>query len=106
MEWIIFIFIALVLAVLAILVFKGKSNAQHWLLFAVTEAEKQFGKETGPLKLQTVYDSFCTKFPIIRNFIPYAIFVKMVDKALGEMKELANKNGAVQDYVSATKEEG
>ena len=48
--------------------FKKPSNEQmrkiqEWLVWAVAQAEKKLGSQTGQLKLRYVYDMFISKFP-------------------------------------------
>ena len=76
-------------------------NLREWLLGAVTEAEKELGGGTGKLKLRQVYDAFVARFPWLAKVISFAIFSDMVDDALEEMREMLDKNEAVQDYVAA-----
>lgn len=75
------------------------AKVREWLLFAVIEAEKQFGGGTGQLKLRSVYDKFVGKFPVFSIVISYERFCKMVDEALDKMKELLQTNDAVAQYV-------
>ena len=75
------------------------AKVKEWLLFAVTEAEKEFGSGTGQLKLRYVYDMFVAKFPYLVKFISFELFSSLVDKALVEFKKLFNTNGAVKEYV-------
>ena len=42
---------------------------KEWLLWAVTEAEKQLGGGTGRIKLRYVYDMFVTRFPSLANAV-------------------------------------
>lgn len=76
-------------------------NLREWLLGAVTEAEKELGGGTGKLKLRQVYDAFVARFPWLAKVISFATFSDMVDDALEEMREMLDKNEAVQDYVAA-----
>lgn len=75
-------------------------NLRAWLLGAVTEAEKQLGGGTGQLKLRQVYDLFVARFPWLAKVITFNTFSDMVDDALVEMRELLEKNEAVQAYVA------
>ena len=50
------------------------AKVKEWLLFAVTQAEKEFGSGTGQLKLRYVYDMFVTKFPYLVQFISFETF--------------------------------
>ena len=60
--------------------FKMPGNAQlqkvkEWLLFAVTQAEKELGGGTGQIKLRYVYDMFVMKFPALVKFISFETLV-------------------------------
>ena len=97
---------ALVVAGVAIYRYFGlPSDAQlakvrEWLLWAVTEAEKELGGGTGKLKLRQVYDAFLTKFPWLAPVIPFEQFSGLVDDALEEMRKLLADNKAVQQLVT------
>lgn len=103
----------IILAALAILVaagitmyryFKLPSEAQlskvrEWLLWAVTEAEKELGGGTGRLKLRQVYDLFVTRFTWLARIVPFDLFSDLVDDALEEMREMLKNNKAVKELV-------
>ena len=78
-------------------------QVKEWLLFAVTQAEKELGGGTGQIKLRYVYDLFLTKFSTISKIISFEMFSFLVDGALDEMKSLLETNVAVKEYV---KQEG
>ena len=96
---------ALVVAGVAIYRYFGlPSDAQlakvrEWLLWAVTEAEKELGGGTGKLKLRQVYDLFVTRFPWLAKIVSFELFSDMVDDALDEMREMLQNNKAVQQLV-------
>lgn len=75
-------------------------KVREWLLWAVTEAEKELGSGTGQLKLRQVYDLFVTRFPWLAKVISFALFSQMVDEALVEMQELLDTNQAVSAFVN------
>ena len=77
------------------------AKLKEWLLYAVTEAEKELGSGTGQLKLRYVYDMFVTKFPYLVKFVSFEMFSKLVDEVLIKFKEMFNKNSAVKQYVIA-----
>ena len=81
-----------------------REKVKEWLLWAVTEAEKELGSGTGQLKLRQVYDLFLQRFPAIAKRISFATFSYWVDKALIDMREMLNKNKAIYRMVKA--EEG
>ena len=76
------------------------AKVKEWLLFAVTEAEKELGGGTGQLKLRYVYDMFVSKFPWLVKAISFELFSGLVDEALEKMRELLKKNDAVATLVS------
>ncbi len=94
----------LVIAGLISYIVKDKKNAQKWLLYAVTEAERQFGSKTGVLKLRFVYNWFLEIYPLLSKFITFEEFSDMVDVALEEMKHIINTNMAVFNYVGGYEE--
>lgn len=71
---------------------------KEWLLYAVTEAEKQLGGGTGQLKLRQVYDWAVEKFPWVQ-FVKFEIFSGWVDEALTIMREMLEKNDNIKTYV-------
>ena len=75
------------------------AKVREWLLWAVTEAEKELGGGTGKLKLRTVYDAFLTKFPWLAPVISFTTFSGLVDEALDEMRTMLEKKRAVQAYM-------
>lgn len=78
------------------------ATVRRWLLWAVIEAEKEFGSGTGKLKLHSVYDMFVSTFPWMVNVISFKTFSNMVDDALDEMNELLSNNLAIFNYVEGT----
>ena len=50
------------------------NDVKQWLLYAVTEAEKDLGSGTGKLKLRQVYDLFLQRFPIVSRMISFEQF--------------------------------
>lgn len=51
-----------------------REKVKEWLLWAVTEAEKELGSGTGQLKLRQVYDLFLQRFPAIAKRISFETF--------------------------------
>lgn len=80
------------------------ANVKEWLLWAVTEAEKELGGGTGKLKLRQVYDLFIVRFPWLAKVVPFAFFSALVDDALIEMRKLLETNDAVQAHVEGKAE--
>jgi hypothetical protein len=76
----------------------GLNKIKQWLLWAVTEAEKEFGSGTGQLKLAKVYDMFVTRFPKLQVIVPFSLFSKLVDEAL-EIMENMLKNDKIKAVV-------
>lgn len=76
-------------------------KVREWLLWAVTEAERELGGGTGQLKLRAVYDMFVQRFPSLARVIEFNTFSDLVDDALVEMREMLNKNDAVKAIVEA-----
>lgn len=79
---------------------------QAWLLQAVLMAEKEFGSGTGRLKLSSVYDKFCGRFPWLVKVISFELFSSLVDDSLVEMRELLAQNKAIASVVAPADEEG
>lgn len=90
-----------------ILLPKGEKlkRIKQWLLWAVTQAEKMFGSQTGQLKLRYVYDLFITRFPFISKFVTFERFSQFVDQALEKMRKLLESNARVQAYVGLEEKE-
>lgn len=72
---------------------------REWLLYAVTEAERELGGGTGKLKLRQVYDLFVTRFPWLAKIVSFETFSGLVDDALDEMREMLKNNNAVKELV-------
>lgn len=97
--WIIVDIVAVLVALVASYKVFGVDKVQSWLLWAVTQAEGEFGSGTGKLKLAMVYDMFISKFPKLQAVIPYKLFSRLVDKALEAMREML-KNRKISDCIS------
>ena len=83
---------------------KMPTNAQinkvrEWLLYAVTEAEKELGSGTGQIKLRYVYDMFIAKFPFLVKAISFESFDLLVDEVLETFREMLESNPALKQYV-------
>jgi hypothetical protein len=72
---------------------------KEWLLWAVTEAERQFGSGTGQLKLRFVYNMFIERFDYLADIITFDMVSALVDEALEKMKSILETNKAVETYV-------
>lgn len=76
------------------------AKVREWLLWAVTEAERELGGGTGKLKLRQVYDLFITRFPWLSRVVSFELFSELVDDALDEMRDMLEKNEAVKALVN------
>lgn len=93
-----------VVAVMVVRFFRQPTEDQiaavkEWLLYAVTEAEKNLGEKTGKLKLRQCYDLFVQRFPTVAKVISFSTFSGWVDAALEEMKRLMEGNKQIAEYV-------
>ena len=75
-------------------------KVREWLLWAVTNAEKDLGGGTGKLKLRQVYDLFVTHFPWLAKLVSFELFSTLVDEALEEMNDMLKNNQAVKSFVA------
>lgn len=78
-------------------------KVKEWLLYAVTEAEKELGSGTGQIKLRYVYDMFIAKFTWVAKVIPFEQFSILVDEALEKFRKMLSDNTALQTYVGSDK---
>ena len=76
------------------------ASVKEWLLYAVTEAERELGSGTGQLKLRYVYSMFVERFPTLAEVISFTMLSELVDEALDHMKWMLETNKAVRNYVS------
>ena len=76
-----------------------RRKVKEWLLYAVTEAERELGSGTGQLKLRKVYDMFCTRFPMAARAVSFDTFCLWVDEALEKMKEMLRDNKVLLAYT-------
>ena len=74
-------------------------KVKEWLLWAVTQAEKELGGGTGQLKLRQVYDLFVQRFPAVAMAVSFDTFSAWVDEALDDMREMLKQNKAVKELV-------
>ena len=72
---------------------KKYEQIRGWLL------QREFGSGTGKLKLSSVYDKFCERFPWLAKVLPFETFSKYVDDALSEMKDVLKQNSAIASIV-------
>lgn len=109
MEKTVFIYFAvtaIIVAAMLIIAIKvfGEQKVKNWLVWAVGEAEKQFGSGTGQLKLRSVYNEFVKMFPKLSLIITFARFSFLVDEAL-DILAVMLKNEKIADVISNNKEE-
>jgi len=76
-----------------------REKVKEWLLWAVTNAEKELGGGTGNLKLRQVYDLFVQRFPAVAAAISFDTFSLWVDEALTEMRRMLAENRAAMELV-------
>jgi|SRR5690606_24068541 len=76
------------------------AKVKEWLLYIVTEAERNMGDGTGQLKLRFVYDQFIIRFPQLSKVISFETFSMLVDEALEEMRHMLATNPKVAQIVS------
>lgn len=57
-----------------------------WILYAVTEAENEFGSGTGEVKLGKVYGEFVKTFPSLVKVITFDTFKTIVDESLATLR--------------------
>ena len=82
----------------------NKSVVMSMLVALVTEAEKQYGGGTGPLKLASVIDIIYPKLPaVIKTFITDKRLKKWIDKALVIAKEKWAENKSIAGYIESGK---
>lgn len=96
----IYLGIVVVLAIIGIIVaIKQPAKIREWLVWAVSQAEKDLGSGTGQMKLRKVYDMFTSKYKFISLFISFDIFSVWVDSALDVMREMISTNPQVENYI-------
>lgn len=78
---------------------------RKWLLYTVTEAEREMGDGTGELKLLKAYEEFVKRFPVLSLIVPFKSFKNMVDEALAQMRQMLQGNEEIKGYVEELHEE-
>lgn len=76
------------------------NTLREWLLWAVMQAERYFGAETGALKLRWVYDMFVVKFPWLAKVLSFDRFAGLVDEALERMELLLEQQPALEPFAT------
>ena len=102
-EYIPLVIVLLVLIAGLITFIKDKKNLKNILLYLCTEAEKQYGSETGQIKLAYTWNQACQLFPFLTKFLTFNIFSKMVDKCLVNFRHLVETNDHIAGYVNSDK---
>jgi hypothetical protein len=85
---------------------KQLMKVKEWLLFAVIQAEKELGNNTGQLKLRMVYGQFIDKFKMLSLLITFEEFSKAVDESLESMRSMLESNQAVKKLIEGDKSSG
>lgn len=78
------------------------NKVKEWLLYAVTEAEKELGSGTGQIKLRYVYDMFIAKFPFLTKAVSFEQFSLMVDEVLDKFRAMLDTNESLKTYVEGS----
>ncbi len=99
MNYLYLIIIAVVVVIAIIIAIKQPAKIKEWLIWAVSQAEKDLGSGTGQIKLRKVYDMFTDKYRIISIFVTFDVFSKWVDSALDVMREMICTNPQVEIYI-------
>lgn len=97
------VFVSAIFAVLAFFYLpfdKQYEKVRKWLLWAVSQAEKELGGGTGRLKLSMAYDMFVTKFPWLARLISFDRFSQLVDTALDEMRTMIETNPSASRVIT------
>lgn len=93
------IILAVLIVIVIVVAIKQPAKIKEWLVWAVSQAEKDLGSGTGQIKLRKVYDMFVTKYRIISLFVTFDIFSQWVDAALDVMREMISTNPKVENYI-------
>ena len=99
MNYFYLVLLAVIIVIAIIVAIKQPAKIKEWLIWAVTQAEKDLGSGTGQMKLRKVYDMFTSKYKFISMFVTFDIFSKWVDSALDIMREMINTNPNIESYV-------
>lgn len=102
--WITILIVSLIVASITSFRIFGEEKVKNWLVWAVGEAEKQFGSGTGQLKLRSVYNMFVKQFPKLSMIIRFERFSELVDDALKVMRKML-ENDKIANVISNNKEE-
>lgn len=78
---------------------KKLAQLREWLLWAVVQAEKEWGGGTGQLKLLYVYDLFLIRFPLLARVISFTVFSDLVSQSLVHMRHLIQTNANIKTLI-------
>ena len=99
MNYFYLVLLAVIIVIAIVVAIKQPAKIKEWLIWAVTQAEKDLGSGTGQMKLRKVYDMFTSKYKFISMFVTFDIFSKWVDSALDIMRGMINTNPNIESYV-------
>lgn len=107
--WWVLVIIAAFVAVVGYAIYlfiKGPTPRQlnkikEWLLYAVTEAQKELGDGTGQIKLRYTYDLFLSKFKFLSIILTFDKFSELVDEVLDKFRNMLDSNEKLNNYVNA-----
>lgn len=68
---------------------------RQWLIWAVAQAELEYGFGLGEIKLARVYDMFVSRFPRLARVITLERFKSLVDETLVSLKDQCVATGVV-----------
>ena len=100
-HWDIITLIIAAILVIVFAVFRGNKGVVMRILYAaVTQAEREFGGGTGPLKLAAVIEAVYPKLPaIIKAFVTVERLTKWIEIALAEAKRAWETNSNIAAYL-------
>ena len=89
------------LALVVVLIKRGETKILKQILFnLVTQAEKQFGSGTGPLKYAAVADWIYQRIPaVLKLLFTSSDIEKMIEAALEEAKKAWGANENLKGYI-------
>ena len=89
------------LAVVVVLIKRGETKILKQILFnLVTQAEKQFGSDTGSLKYAAVADWIYQRIPaVLKLLFTSSDIEKMIEAALEEAKKAWGANENLKGYI-------
>ena len=94
------IIIAVIVAVFLIVFIIWLMGFKNWLVYAVAEAEKVLGSNTGQLKLRMVYDMAVARYKILAKVMPFTVFNGFVKAALKIMNDMIANNDSIAEAIT------